>query len=132
MTNAQLTARYNELATLLEIATIAMWKNKKEILQTKIAELEVRVKALQAPAPKAKSKKPARERKTPVNKVNAEYVAYLKRVQTEQPDADHATQLRILFNHFKGATRIEFKHSAAAAGINPLTARNMFDKLNKS
>lgn len=43
----------------------------------------------------------------------------------------NATMLREGLKKFPEATRVQFRHSAEAAGYNGLTARNLFDRVNK-
>lgn len=62
------------------------------------------------------------------SKVDPVLVTYLEGAPKAQKPA---VTLRDALAKFPGVTRIQFKHSAIAAGFNGLTARNMFDKVNK-
>lgn len=121
MTNAELTSRYNELAQVLGLATLAPWKGKKAVLEARLSDLE---KAYQERQEKDQKKTP----KTPSTKVLPELVDFLKAAVKESSVAE---AIRNLVVAYPEATRINVKHSAAAAGINPLTARNTFDRINK-
>lgn len=77
-----------------------------------------------------------REEKAPVaanpSKVNPEFLAYLQELSAVAVEQKlTATEaLRMALKKFPGITRKEFKHSAIVVGINPLTARNTFDRLS--
>lgn len=123
-TNTELTARYNELATTLGKPTIATWKGKKEVIEARIAEMESQAK------PKKAKKEPRRERKTPVEKVDNELQGFLE--DALKNGATPSEAIRQMMEAFPKATRILVKHSAKAAGINPLTARNLFDRIRRT
>lgn len=120
-TNTELTARYNELATTLGKPTIAPWKGKKEVIEARIAEMEAQAKPKKAPR---------RERKTPVEKVDNELQGFLE--SALKNGATPSEAIRQMMEAFPKATRILVKHSAKAAGINPLTARNLFDRIRRT
>ncbi|UOF77025.1 DNA packaging protein fI [Caudoviricetes sp.] len=120
-TNTELTARYNELATTLGKPTIAPWKGKKEVIEARIAEMEAQTKPKKAPR---------RERKTPVEKVDNELQGFLEGALKNGATPSEA--IRQMMEAFPKATRILVKHSAKAAGINPLTARNLFDRIRRT
>lgn len=122
MTNAELTSRYNELAQVLGLATLAPWKGKKAVLEARLSDLEETYRNHQE---KAQKKKPV---KAPSTKIIPELVDFLKAAVKESSVAE---AIRNLVVAYPEATRINVKHSAAAAGINPLTARNTFDRINK-
>lgn len=69
-----------------------------------------------------------------VNKINTEMVNHLNLLrETAVAEEITATEaLRRCFEKFPEVTRVEFKHSAVACGINQLTARNTFDRLTNS
>ena len=79
---------------------------------------------------------PGEESKAPVaanpSKVNPEFLAYLQELSAVAVEQKlTATEaLRMALKKFPAITRKEFKHSAIVVGINPLTARNTFDRLS--
>lgn len=129
-TNAELTNRYNELATQLGKPTIAPWKNKKEILEARIAELESQLKPTKKPV---KANKPKKADKPTVEKAEKSIPELVKAFTTllaaETPPSEAVR--KVMEQHPK-ATRIQIKHSAIAAGINGLTARNTFDRVRRA
>lgn len=66
------------------------------------------------------------------SKVNPEFLAYLQELSAVAVEQKlTATEaLRMALKKFPEITRKEFKHSAIVVGINPLTARNTFDRLS--
>lgn len=58
--------------------------------------------------------------------INPDAQAYLKTLSDSTPVM---LRIRLVLDKFPGLTRIELKHTAASVGINPLTARNHFDKV---
>lgn len=130
LTNAQLTTTYNELATSLGLKTIAPWKGKKPDLIAKIEKLEAQVRETPPKDEAPKKSRKVRERKTPVNKVDALFVDAVVKVITEGGTPSAA--FRAALEQFPKTTRIIAKHSAMAAGLNALTARNLFDRIKKA
>jgi hypothetical protein len=137
MTNAELTARYNELAKIFNLPTIAPWKGKKEVLEARLAALEARLgeltdkKAKRASKQKDSTDQPTETaRKTPVEKVDSGLQAFLEGAL--KAGATPSEAIRQMMEAFPQATRILVKHSAKAAGINPLTARNLFDRIRRT
>lgn len=127
MTNAELTVRYNELASLFGLPAIAPWKGKKEVLEARLGELEAKRKAKQA----SKQKEPTKAtRKTPVEKVDSGLQGFLENAL--RAGSTPSAAIRQMMEAFPQATRILVKHSAKAAGINPLTARNLFDRIRRT
>lgn len=151
LTTAQLVAEYNAAAEYLGIPFVKKFQDRKTA-ERRHAEVIARAEALQAqtepaapatgneevPAPTAKEKSKARRAK----KVHAPkapgvteektlplLVAFLQAGALK--DQKPATTLRAALETFSSATRIQFKHSAIAAGFNGLTARNLFDRINK-
>lgn len=63
-------------------------------------------------------------------KVNPEAKVLLETLKAEAVEKQiTATEaLRQVLARFPGISRIQFKHTAALVGINPLTARNTFDR----
>lgn len=134
MTNAELTVRYNELASLFGLPAIASWKGKKEVLEARLAALEARLgeleakrKAKQASKQKEPTKAP---RKTSVEKVDSGLQSFLENAL--RAGSTPSAAIRQMVEAFPQATRILVKHSAKAAGINPLTARNLFDRIRRT
>jgi hypothetical protein len=67
----------------------------------------------------------------PLSKVNQEVLYYfleLRKVAVEESITATVAIQRAMDN-FPTITRKDLKHAAAAAGINPLTARNTFDRI---
>lgn len=149
VTTAQLVAEYNAAAEYLGLPSVKKFQDRKTA-ERRHADILAKAEALQAqtesaapatgdeevPAPKEKSKarraKKVHAPKAPVeseDKVIPLLVAFLKAgtVKEQKP----ATTLRAALDTFSSATRIQFKHSAIAAGFNGLSARNLFDKVNK-
>lgn len=127
MTNAELTVRYNELASLFGLPAIAPWKGKKEVLEARLGELEAKRKAKRA----SKQKEPTKTtRKTPVEKVDSGLQSFLE--DALRAGSTPSAAIRQMMEAFPQATRILVKHSAKAAGINPLTARNLFDRIRRT
>lgn len=134
MTNAELTIRYNELASLFGLPSIAPWKGKKEVLEARLAALEARLGELEA---KRKAKRASKQkeptkatRKTPVEKVDSGLQSFLE--DALRAGSTPSAAIRQMMEAFPQATRILVKHSAKAAGINPLTARNLFDRIRRT
>lgn len=129
-TNAELTNRYNELATQLGKPTIAPWKNKKEILEARIVELESQLKPAKKPVKADKPKKADKPTVEKAEKSTPELVkAFTTLLAAETPPSEAVR--KVMEQHPK-ATRIQIKHSAIAAGINGLTARNTFDRVRRA
>ena len=130
-TNSELTNRYNELATQLGKPTIAPWKNKKEIIEARIVELEAQLKPVKKPVKADKPKKA--DKPTAVEKAEKSIPELVKAFTTllaaETPPSEAVR--KVMEQHPK-ATRIQIKHSAIAAGINGLTARNTFDRVRRA
>lgn len=126
-TNAELTNRYNELATQLGKPTIAPWKNKKEILEARITELESQLKPAKKTVKAPKADKPTVEK---AEKSLPELVkAFTTLLAAETPPSEAVR--KVMEQHPK-ATRIQIKHSAIVAGINGFTARNTFDHVRRA
>lgn len=147
-TTAQLVLEYNAAAEYLGIPLVKKFQDRKTA-ERRHSEIILRAEALQdqsepaapatgkeeVPAPqKAKTRrnKAANAPKTPVDqeeKTLPLLVTFMKAgvVKDQKP----ATILRTALETFSSATRVQFKHSAIAAGLNGLSARNMFDKVNK-
>lgn len=137
MTNAELTARYNELAGFFDLPTTAPWKGKKEVLEARLAALETRLGELTDKEAKRASKQkdptdpPTKAtRKTPVEKVDNGLQSFLE--DALKAGSTPSVAIRQMMEAFPQATRILVKHSAKAAGINPLTARNLFDRIRRT
>ena len=120
MTNAELTVRYNELASLFGLPAIAPWKGKKEVLEARLAALEARLgeleakrKAKQASKQKEPTKAP---RKTSVEKVDNRLRSFLE--DALKAGTTPSAAIRLMLETYPQATRILVKHSAKAAGIN--------------
>lgn len=67
------------------------------------------------------------------NQINQEAVTILNDLKaTAITQACHVTTaLRTVKDRIPNITRVEFRHSAEAVGINGLTARNVFDRLSR-
>jgi len=135
---SQLVAEYNEAALILEIPQVKKFQDRATA-ERRHAEIMERVKTLQGPevtevspkqATKSRKVKKVNAPKKPVqqeDKVHPEAKKFLEARPEEKP----STSLRAALAEFPEITRVQFRHTAQAAGFNPLTARNLFDKVRK-
>lgn len=135
MTQSELTLHYNALANKLGLPIIGLWKKSKAIIEDRIAGMELqveknRIKAL-SEAKKIIAPKKVQEIKgaTPdISKVSPEFVKHLSLLMGSVSTAKAFRQTMAMF---PDTSRIVAKHSGAAAGMKPKTARNLFDLINK-
>lgn len=121
LTGPQLVARYNMLAEQAGVKLVKRFENRA----TGIARIE-KLLAQQTPKKVRKPRRVRRARKTPVDKVDPKLVEFMN--NWEGPKIE---MIRQLIKANPDCTRIMVRHSAAAAGQNPLTARNNYDKIRK-
>lgn len=89
------------------------------------------VKSLTAePAPVVPKAPKARKAPKPVAPVPTDKIHVAAQDFFSTLDLTHSVEAcRKVLEHFKDITRIQLKHTAASVGINPLTARNAFDRI---
>lgn len=68
----------------------------------------------------------------PESKVNAEALTLLESLKSEavEKKITATSALKQVLDLFPSISRVQFKHTAALVGINPLTARNTFDRFH--
>lgn len=68
----------------------------------------------------------------PESKVNAEALTLLESLKAEavEKKITATSALKQVLDLFPSISRVQFKHTAALVGINPLTARNTFDRFH--
>lgn len=68
----------------------------------------------------------------PESKVNAEALTLLESLKAEavEKEITATSALKQVLALIPTISRIQFKHTAALVGINPLTARNTFDRFH--
>lgn len=150
LTTAQIVAEYNTMATQLGLPTVKKFQDRATaekryglmLARFNGAELKSGDKLFDEPTepvtvreaeefegkkiPKAKKEK----KSDPI--ADAKFLEELVTFLNGEPkDQKPATTLRNGLAAFPQITRIQFKHSAIAAGFNGLTARNLFDRINK-
>lgn len=89
------------------------------------------VKSLTAePAPVVPKAPKAKKAPKPVAPVPTDKIHVAAQDFFSTLDLTHSVEAcRKVLEHFKDITRIQLKHTAASVGINPLTARNAFDRI---
>lgn len=138
---SQLVAEYNEAALVLGIPQVKKFQDRATA-ERRHAEIMERIKAFRdqetsevaevtpKQATKDRRVKKVNAPKKPVQQEDKVHLEAKKFLET-RPEEKPATSLRAALAEFPEITRVQFRHTAQAAGFNPLTARNLFDKVRK-
>lgn len=123
---SELLAHYNEMAAGLNLPTVKKFQDRKTAERRyaeMIAKFEEANKVVTEP------KKVRKAASLDEGKTVPEVVMMLKSLKGTRPQAEI---FRITLREFPEVTRVQFKHSAIAAGYPGLSARNAFDRFNKA
>jgi len=150
LSTAEIIKQYNEMATALNLPTVKKFQDRAtaekriNLMLAKFHEANLKSvdKLFEEPpglsskpyAAKKVSKKvpvktPEKTKASTGDKTLPGLVDFLKNGTLKGQKS--ATTLREALETFGSATRVQFKHSAIAAGFNGLSARNLFDRVNK-
>lgn len=138
LTTAQLLAEYNQIAAELGRPRVNRFSDRKTA-ERRLAAIRAERPPVEPPVEDVKPVPDIRPRPVRESAPSAKFnprksdgeLADFMRAGVAR-GLTSAAAVREAIQQFPNATRVQVKHSAGVAGINPLTARNMFDKMRKA
>lgn len=122
---SEILAHYNEMAESLGLPTVKKFQDRKTA-ERRYAALLAKFEEAQAEV------KPKKARKAPSLNEGKTVPAVVAMLESLKGTCSQAEAFRTALREFPGVTRVQFKHSAIAAGYPGLSARNAFDRFNKA
>lgn len=133
---SEILAHYNEMATGLNLPTVKKFQDRKTAERRyadMIAKLgEANRGVVTEEAPKEETEVGKKVRKAPVPNEGKTVPMVVAMLETLKGSVSQAEAFRTTLREFPEVTRIQFKHSAIAAGYPGLSARNAFDRFHKA
>lgn len=123
---SEILAHYNEMAASLGLPLVKKFQDRKTAERRYAALLAKFEEATQAEV------KPKKARKAPSLNEGKTVPAVVAMLESLKGTCSQAEAFRTALREFPEVTRVQFKHSAIAAGYPGLSARNAFDRFNKA
>lgn len=137
---ADLLTRYNEMATDLNLPTVKRFQDRKTaerryaemVAKFEEANKETPVEVTEVEGETEVVTEPKKVRKAASLDEGKTVPVVVAMLESLKGTCSQAEAFRTTLVEFPKVTRVQFKHSAIAAGYPGLSARNAFDRFNKA